>query len=175
MRVVAVVAVAVALVPAAGCDRSPRGTSTPPTTGAPGRLAANAEMMDVVDGDTIDVSVGGTRERVRLIGIDTPETKKPDTPAQCYGPEATARTKELLPVGTDLYIERDLEARDPYGRLLGYVYRSDDGLFVNLDLVRQGYARTLTIEPNVGHADDFATASAAASNDHLGLWAECTG
>ena len=62
-------------------------------------LAINATMVSVVDGDTIDVNIKGHRERVRLIGIDTPETKKPNTPVQCYGPEATKFTKSLLPAG----------------------------------------------------------------------------
>jgi endonuclease YncB( thermonuclease family) len=66
-------------------------------------LAINATMVSVVDGDTIDVNIKGHRERVRLIGIDTPETKKPNTPVQCYGPEATKFTKSLLPSDMPLH------------------------------------------------------------------------
>ncbi len=95
-------------------------------------------MTHVVDGDTIDVHIAGRTERVRLIGIDTPETKKPNTPVECYGPEASAYTTALLPVGTTVRIERDVVGRDDYGRLLGYVHRLDDGLFVNLDIIEQG-------------------------------------
>src|SRR5688572_18590708 len=101
---------------------------------------ANAHVVRVVDGDTIDAEFDGRTERVRLIGIDTPETLRPDTPVECYGPEATATTTRLLPAGTPLVVVRDLEARDDYGRLLAYVYRAPDGLFVNLDLVEKGFA-----------------------------------
>ena len=83
-----------------------------------------ATVTDVVDGDTIDVAIGGRDERVRLIGIDTPETKKPDSPIECFGPEASAFTSDLLPAGTEVRIERDIVGRDDYGRLLGYVHRT---------------------------------------------------
>ena len=80
-------------------------------TAPPNTYVANATVVRVVDGDTIDVTVDGTEERVRLIGIDTPETVKPNTPVECFGPEASAHTKELLPAGTPVYLERD--ARSP--------------------------------------------------------------
>jgi len=79
-----------------------------------------AVVTHVVDGDTIDVEIGGRTERVRLIGIDTPETKKSNTPIECWGPEASAFTASLLPEGTEVRIERDVVGRDDYGRLLGY-------------------------------------------------------
>jgi micrococcal nuclease len=132
-------------------------------------------MSHVVDGDTIDVTIDGAVERIRLIGIDTPETKKPNTPVQCFGPEATAFTKSLLPVDTALHLERDVVARDDYGRMLAYVYLAADGAFVNMEIIRHGYARPLTIAPNDAHADDFAAASQAARDDNIGLWARCTG
>jgi micrococcal nuclease len=139
------------------------------------RLDANATMVHIVDGDTIDVMVGDHRERVRLIGIDTPETKKPNTPVQCFGPEATKFTTSLLPVDTPLHLERDVVARDDYGRLLAYVYVVGDGTFVNLTIIRQGYARPLTIPPNVAHADEFIEAARIAQATNIGLWARCTG
>ena len=77
---------------ATACHPGSPSASTTPTA-----LSTNAAMLGVVDGDTIDVAIGGHRERVRLIGIDTPETKKPDEPVQCYGPEATNFTSTLLP------------------------------------------------------------------------------
>lgn len=132
-------------------------------------------MVKVVDGDTIVVRIGDTEERVRLIGIDTPETKKPDTPVQCFGPEASAFTAGLLPPGTAVRIERDVEARDRFDRLLAYVHLAEDGTFVNLEIVRQGYARLLTIPPNVAHADEFVAAARAAEQDDVGLWAGCSG
>ena len=106
------------------------------STAAAPTAPLDATVVRVVDGDTIDLRFGGTTERVRLIGIDTPETVKPNTPVQCYGPEASAHTKALLPKGTAVTVERDLEPRDTYGRLLLYVHRAADQLFVNLDLVK---------------------------------------
>jgi micrococcal nuclease len=138
-------------------------------------LSANATLERVVDGDTIDVEVDGVEERVRLIGIDTPETKKPDTPVECFGPEATAFTESLLPRGTALYLERDVEARDSFGRLLAYVYVADSGTFANLEIVRQGYAQPLTIPPNVAHSTEFVEAARAAERADVGLWARCSG
>ncbi|MFZ9629805.1 MAG: thermonuclease family protein [Ilumatobacteraceae bacterium] len=135
----------------------------------------NAVVVDVVDGDTIDIEIDGATERVRLIGIDTPETVKPNTPVQCYGPEASAFTTATLPPSTPVRLERDAEARDAYGRLLAYVYRATDGLFVNLAIVAGGYARPFPFEPNTAHADRFADAALAARRAHLGLWGACSG
>ena len=149
-------------------------------TGGDVRTNGMATVTHVVDGDTIDVEVGGREERVRLIGIDTPETKKPNTPIQCWGPEASAFTASLLPVGTQVRIERDLVGRDDYGRLLGYVHLIDGtgtsttGTFVNLEIVEQGFARPLTIEPNSTFARDFADAARRAERADLGLWAACS-
>ena len=134
-----------------------------------------ATVTDVVDGDTIDVHIAGRTERVRLIGIDTPETKKPDAPIECYGPEAAANTAALIPIGTAVRIERDIVGRDDYGRLLGYVYRLDDGLFVNLDIIERGFATPLSIPPNTTFAKTFAAAAGAAERADVGLWAACTG
>jgi micrococcal nuclease len=146
--------------------------STTPTTVD---LQPNAVVEFVIDGDTVDLIVEGVEERARLIGIDTPETKKPDTPVECFGPEATAHTESLLPKGTAVHIERDVVARDDFGRLLVYVYRADDGLFVNLDLVAKGYAQPLTIPPNVTFADAFVDAARAAERSDAGLWGGCRG
>jgi len=142
---------------------------------ATGTLITNATVIYVTDGDTIGVKIDGVEERVRLIGIDTPETKKPNTPVQCFGPEATAFTESLLPKGTELHVERDVEARDVYGRLLAYIYRSADGLFVNMEIIGQGYARPLTIPPNVAHANEFVLAARTAERTNVGLWAGCSG
>jgi micrococcal nuclease len=143
-------------------------------TGSPA-VEANATIERVVDGDTVIVSIYGSSERLRLIGIDTPETVKPNTPVQCFGPEASAFTKSLLPKGTAVRVVRDVEARDAYDRLLGYIYRADDALFVNLEIVRQGYANLLTFPPNVAHVDEFRVAAEAARTAHLGLWSSCAG
>jgi micrococcal nuclease len=138
-------------------------------------LTINATMVSVVDGDTIDVNVGGHRERVRLIGIDTPETKKPNTPLQCYGPEATKFTKSLLSADTPLHLERDVVARDDFGRMLAYVYVAGDGEFVNMTIITKGFARPLTIPPNSAHSDEFVEAARNAQIGNIGLWAHCKG
>jgi micrococcal nuclease len=156
-----------------GPATSSTATSTATSTGA--TLEANATVVRIVDGDTIDVDVGSHHERVRLIGIDTPETKKPNTPVQCFGPEATRFTTSLLPVGARLHLERDVVARDDYGRLLAYIYLASDGTFINLKIIRQGYARPLTIPPNVAHAAEFVDAARVATADNIGLWARCRG
>ncbi|MGZ4722707.1 MAG: thermonuclease family protein [Ilumatobacteraceae bacterium] len=156
------------------CHPSGAPATTLPT-GSPSTLDVNATMVRDVDGDTIDVTVGHRRERVRLIGIDTPETKKPNTPVQCYGPEATKFTTSLLPADSRLHLERDVVARDVYGRLLAYVYLVGDGTFVNLKIIRQGYARPLPIPPNVAHAGEFVEAARLAEADNIGLWARCSG
>ncbi len=150
-------------------------SSAPGPTSKPGTLEPNATLERVVDGDTIVVTLDGAKEKVRLIGIDTPETKKPDTPVQCFGPEASAFTSSLLAAGTPLHLERDVEARDKYGRLLAYVYRVGDGMFVNLNIVASGYARLLTIPPNVAHTAEFVKAARAAEQQNIGLWAGCSG
>jgi micrococcal nuclease len=144
-------------------------TSTPSTV-----LEPNATVLRVVDGDTIHARIDGHDETIRLIGIDTPETVKPDTPVQCFGEEASRETKSLLPKGTPIQLVRDAEARDDYGRLLAYVYRARDGLFVNLELARDGFARPLTIRPNVAHTDEFVAAAADAHRAGRGLWSACS-
>jgi micrococcal nuclease len=162
-----VVVVCACLVGVVACD------GTPP---APGDGLAT--VTHVVDGDTIDIRIDGRDERVRLIGIDTPETKRPNTPIECYGPEASAFTAALLPVGTRVRVERDVVGRDDYGRILGYVHLVDeDGrptTFVNLEIVREGYATPLSIEPNSTYAADFSAAARTAENADLGLWSACS-
>lgn len=128
-------------------------------------------MRKVVDGDTIVVRVGNRNETVRLLGIDTPETVHPDKPVECFGPEASARTKELLPRGTTVRIERDVEARDHFGRLLLYVFVDDQ--MINESLLREGLARPLAIEPNTAHAARFERVANEARTAGAGLWTSC--
>ena len=135
----------------------------------------SATVTKVVDGDTIHVRLGGRTEKVRLIGVDTPESVKPNSPVECFAREASAHTKQLVPAGTVVRLVRDVEARDRYGRLLAYVYRSSDGLFVNLALAQDGFAAPLTIPPNVAHAEVFAAASSRARQERRGLRDACGG
>ena len=132
-------------------------------------------VVRVVDGDTIDVTVGGREERVRLIGIDAPESVARDTPDQCFGAEASAALKALLTEGTPVLLERDAETRDRYGRLLAYVHRSDDSLFVNQWLLDGGFADALFFEPNTAFRDEFTEARDRARESGAGLWSVCTG
>ncbi len=156
------------------CDALGITEATTTTVSTPGGLEANAVVGYVVDGDTIDVIIDGREERIRLIGIDTPETKKRDSPIECFGPEASAFTESLLPVGTPVRVERDIVNRDDYGRLLGYVYRADDGIFVNYEVMRQGFGQPLSIGPNDLYAQLFSDAARAAEADDAGLWAVCS-
>jgi micrococcal nuclease len=131
--------------------------------------SSTSRVQRVVDGDTV-VLAGG--ERVRYIGVDTPESVKPGTPVQCFA-KAAGRENERLVGGQEVRLRYDAERRDRYGRLLAYVYRRSDGLFVNAELVRRGYARTLTIPPNVAHAAEFRRLARGARSAGRGLWSAC--
>lgn len=144
-----------------------------PASTAP--YAAEPTVIAVVDGDTVVVRLGRERVSVRLLGVDTPETKDPRKPVQCFGREASIHTAELLPKGTVVRLEHDIEQYDAYGRLLAYVWRASDGLFVNLDLVEGGWADILSIAPNTLHAERFRAARDAARAEPKGLWSTCGG
>lgn len=161
------VALAAASLLAAAC------ASTTPS-GPPGDAGVGV-VTHVVDGDTLDVRVGGTEERVRLIGVDTPESVAPDRPVQCYGAEASLYLASLVPEGTEVRLERDAEPRDQYGRLLAYVYRAADDLLVNLELVEQGYADAVTYGDNEALYADLVAAEARARDGGRGLWGVCGG
>jgi micrococcal nuclease len=134
--------------------------------------ATRVRVLRVVDGDTILVRMDGRRERVRYIGIDTPESVAPGRPVECYGP-AAARENARLVGGSTVTLSTDEERRDRYGRLLAYVRRTSDGLFVNAALVRDGFATTLRIPPNVAHARRFADLERRARRARRGLWGAC--
>lgn len=162
----------------AACGESTTADQSPSVT-QPAAVEANAVVEHIVDGDTIDVLVDGREERVRLTGIDTPEVAhgafgdRPANDAECFGDQATAFITSLLPAGTPVRLERDIVGRDDYGRVLAYVYRADDGIFVNYEIVRQGYAQPLTIPPNVTFADLMVDAARDAEADDVGLWSAC--
>lgn len=148
---------------------------TVPAADHPGPVAANGVVVRLVDGDTLVVRIAGRDEVVRLLGIDTPETHRPNTAVECFGPEAAAALAGALPPGTPVHLERDVEARDRYGRLLAYVVRAGDGLFVNAALARAGFADALAYPPNLAHADEVAAAVASARDAGAGLWSACGG
>lgn len=127
-------------------------------------------VVKVVDGDTIEIDNG---EHVRYVGINTPETVDPRRAPQCFGKEASDYNKQLLSDGF-VRLERDISDKDKYGRLLRYVYASD-GTFINLALVRNGYAQVSTYPPDITHAKEFTSAQAQARAEGLGLWSACPG
>lgn len=148
---------------------------TAPSVYGPPPGAAKAVIIAVVDGDTVTVDFGTNQETIRLLGIDTPEKPGGPRPAECYGQEATDFATDLLPAGTPVLLSRDEAARDLYGRLLAYVHRADDDLFINLALLDQGYAAPLAIAPNDAYTRVFAQHSTAAKRARVGLWAACGG
>jgi len=137
---------------------------------AAGGGAHTAQVVRVVDGDTIVVRLGGREERVRYIGVDTPESVKPGEPVECFA-KAAVRANARLVEGRTVTLRYDAERRDRYGRLLAYVYRGDT--FVNAELIRRGFATPLTIPPNVAHADELRGLARTARRDGRGLWSAC--
>lgn len=121
----------------------------------------------VVDGDTIEVEGG---QRIRYIGIDTPETVHPNVKTECFGQAASAKNKELVE-GKYIRLEKDTSETDKYGRLLRYVYLGD--VFINDYLVREGFASASTYPPDIKHQREFKDSEAVARNNSKGLWGSC--
>ena len=128
------------------------------------------KVVRVVDGDTIIVDLNGAEERVRLIGIDTPESVHPDKEKNVeYGQIASAFTKDMLE-GKQVHLEFDVQERDQYGRLLAYVYLN--GEMFNKILLEQGHATVVTYPPNVKYVDEFTKIQQKARDQKKGIWAE---
>jgi len=121
----------------------------------------------VVDGDTLVVDIDGKQEKVRLIGVDTPETVHPSKPVEYFGKEASAFTKKLA-AGKRVRLEYDQQRRDKYGRLLAYVYL-EDGAFLNAELIKQGYGFAYTRFP-FRYMEEFRHYERDARGSHRGLW-----
>lgn len=130
------------------------------------------KVLKVVDGDTIDVEIGGKASRVRMIGVNTPESVDPRRPVECFGKEASAKAAQLLG-GKLIALESDpsQDDKDKYGRLLRYV-RTDEGLFYNLEIIRLGYAHEHTYRLPYKYRKDFKAAQKSAAEKKLGLWAD---
>ena len=160
---------------AAACSADTAGGASVATVPDHEHGEANAIVERVVDGDTIVVDIIGNRERVRLLGIDTPESVAVNRPEQCFGKESAAYLTSLLPEGTEVTLIRDIESRDHYDRLLAYVVRSSDQLFVNLDLLERGYAGVMIYEPNSFYRELFEDAENDAFQADIGLWGVCGG
>ena len=149
---------------AAGCRTARHFPSAEPRAG--GDRIVSVER--VVDGDTIKLSSG---ERVRYIGVDTPELARDGRPAEPFAQQAVQCNRDLLG-GGPVKLVFDTEQRDKYGRLLAYVYSGDDySVFVNRELVRRGCAETLFIAPNTQYALEFRGLERAARQAGRGLWA----
>jgi len=121
----------------------------------------------IVDGDTVEINYNSQKEKVRLIGIDTPETVKPNTPVQAYGKDASEFTKSQL-LNNYIALEFDEQERDQYGRLLAYVYIN--GEMFNKTLLSKGLARVSTFPPNTKYVDEFIEIEATAKSNKIGLW-----
>ncbi len=133
-----------------------------------------ALVIKVIDGDTIEIEGG---QKVRYIGIDTPETKHPQKAVQCFGKEASEKNKELVEEKR-VRLEKDVSEKDKYGRLLRYVYlpagKAGVGeIFINDYLVRQGYAYAATFPPDVKYQQLFLDAQKEARENNRGLWNGC--
>jgi micrococcal nuclease len=148
---------------------TPAPTDTPTPSPTAESAMVEAQVVEVVDGDTIKVLIDGQEFTVRYIGIDTPETKDPNEPVQWMGPEASAANEELVG-GKTVLLEKDVSETDQYGRLLRYVHVGDT--FVNEELVRQGFAQVSTYPPDVQYADLFTEAQQEAREAGRGLWSE---
>lgn len=148
--------------------------------------AANekAVVKNITDGDTIGVIFKGDYIKVRLIGIDTPESRENDKTLRdsnrsgkdiktiiAQGKQATAFMKSIIHKGDTIYLEFDLEQHDKYGRTLAYIYLSD-GRFLNDLIISSGYASPLTIPPNIKYKDSFLKSYQTARDKKLGLWSE---
>lgn len=140
---------------------------------APSGQTEEARVVRVIDGDTIVVDRGRGDERVRYIGIDTPETVKPASPVEWMGAEASTANRELVD-GAIVILETDVSETDRYGRLLRHVWLAGDGgwTLVNRELVREGYARVSTYPPDVKYANLYLAAQVDAREHDRGLWGE---
>jgi len=138
------------------------------------RQMERVHVARVIDGDTIEIETG---EHVRFIGVDTPETVHPKKSVQCFGKEASNKTKALLE-GKDIYMEKDVSETDRYGRLLRYLYlpnpdAPEEVIFVNEYLIEQGYGTVITYPPDVKYHDQLVDAQRVAQKEERGLWEKC--
>jgi micrococcal nuclease len=124
-------------------------------------------VTKIIDGDTIQVN--GIL-KVRYIGIDTPETVDPKRGVGCFGKEASAKNSELV-LGKIITMEKDVNETDRFGRLLRYVYIN--GVMINNELVRLGYAKAATFPPDVKYQSQFSESEKYARENKLGLWGNC--
>ncbi len=147
--------------------------SSPPKTSI---ATSSAKVVRVIDGDTVELE---TKQKVRYVGMDTPELHHPKKPVQCFAQVAYEKNKELVE-GKIVKLEKDVSETDKYGRLLRYVYlpqqekeTTSSGLMINDYLVRQGYAYATTFTPDIKYQDQFLNAQREARENNRGLWNKC--
>ncbi|MFH1326053.1 MAG: lamin tail domain-containing protein [Candidatus Falkowbacteria bacterium] len=142
-----------------------------PTPGEENNIMSETDqtflVTKVIDGDTIELETG---EKIRYIGIDTPETKHPTKGIECFGQEAYEQNKQLV-LNKKVRLEKDVTDKDSYKRLLRYVYVDD--LFINKELVAQGYAYSYPYPPDTKYQNEFNDAEENAKNNKSGLWQKC--
>jgi len=140
---------------------------------APRERGIEVTLKQVVDGDTLRVTgLPAGSDLVRLTGIDAPETGDGRTTRECFGPEARQWLRDRLGRNTRVRLVTDVGERDRFGRFLAYAY-APDGAFLNSELVAGGYARTMSIRPNVAHAKELQALERVARRERRGLWGAC--
>ena len=154
----------------AGCDAG--GGGGPSTAAGPARAAT---VVRVVDGDTLVARVGGADERVRLLGVDAPESVTPDRPVECFGPQAAAEARRLMPRGARISLAADPTQgeRDRFGRLLAEVTVAGDATTVNEELVAGGFAEVFRGDGRAPLLPSLRQAESAARAARRGLWGAC--
>lgn len=174
---VRVIVMAILIIGLTACGVVPEPPPTTPSVTVPATAEGPLAVQRVVDGDTVWVLRDGVRVKLRLIGIDTPETVDPRKPVQCFGREASAQAKRLLD-GAEVFIEKDpsQSAVDRYGRELVYLWTSE-GTFFNLEMITTGYALEYTYDLPYAHQEEFRAAQRSAEDAERGLWdpASCSG
>ena len=134
-------------------------------------LAGYLPVKKVVDGDTFWVNDGSEKGlKIRLIGVNTPETVHPQKPVEYYGREASDYVKNIL-TGKKVKLKFDVDKTDRYGRTLAYVYLKD-GTFLNAEIIKKGYGQAMTVPPNVKYSDKFVELERKARERKIGLWKE---
>lgn len=172
MRRLIIVSLLFSMLIFAGCSDDQTlnsGLLTNQTTNIESQQEDSCPVVRVVDGDTIIVDIDGAEERIRMIGIDTPESVHPDESKNIeYGKIASDFTKEQLE-NKSVTLEYDVQERDKYGRILAYVYL--DGKMYNKTLLEEGHAKVSTYPPNVKYVDEFTALQEQAREDKKGIWA----
>lgn len=148
--------------------------SASPISTSPNVISESTELVRVtrvIDGDTIEISGG---QKVRYIGVDTPETVDPNQPTGCFGKEASLKNQELV-LGRQVRLEKDVSETDRFSRLLRYVYITENGneIMVNEELVKQGFALASSYPPDIKYQEILSAAQTEARDKNRGLWASC--